>query len=82
MKPTEDNEIPSIPSDESPGFAKVNYPVEAFKWQYNWISLAGILGLAVISGSGLLIVLAAGLELMYLSLVPQSSRSRLCSGTD
>ena len=76
MKSTDDNETPSISSEDSPGFAPINYALEALKWQYNWISLAGVLGLAVISGSGLPVVLAAGVELMYLSLVPQSSRFR------
>ena len=76
VKSTEDNEIPSVTSEESRGFAPINYALEALKWQYNWISIAGVLGLALIAGSGLPVILAAGLELMYLSLVPQSSRFR------
>ncbi len=58
------------------GFEKINFVKEALTWQYNWIGLAGALGFAIVSGTGLPLVLAAGLELMYLSLVPQSSRFR------
>jgi len=36
--------------------------------------LAGLTGFAVVSGSALPLLLGAGLELMYLSLVPQNSR--------
>jgi DNA repair exonuclease SbcCD ATPase subunit len=53
-----------------------NYFKEAFTWQYNWIGLLGMAGFALVSGSGLPLVLAAGAELIYLSLVPQSSRFR------
>ena len=52
----------------------VNYVKAAFHWQYNWITLAGAAGFAVISGSGLPLLLAAGLELIYLSTVPQNPR--------
>jgi len=48
----------------------------ALKWQYNWIGLAGAALFALLSGSGMPLVLAAGLELIYLSLVPRSSRFR------
>jgi hypothetical protein len=51
-----------------------NYVKAAFHWQYNWITLAGAAGFAVISGSGLPLLLAAGLELIYLSTVPQNPR--------
>ena len=51
-----------------------NYVKAAFRWQYNWITLAGAAGFAVISGSGLPLLLAAGLELIYLATVPQNSR--------
>jgi len=54
----------------------VSYLKEALKWQYNWIGLLGAIGFALASGSGLPMLLAAGVELMYLSLVPQSSRFR------
>jgi hypothetical protein len=53
-----------------------NYVKAALNWQYNWIGLAGAAAFALISGSGLPVILAAGVELIYLSLVPQSSRFR------
>jgi len=53
-----------------------NYLKEAFQWQYNVIGLAGAAAFALISGTALPILLAAGLELMYLAVVPQSSRFR------
>src|SRR5947209_12497965 len=53
-----------------------NYVKAAFHWQYNWISLAGAAVFAVVSGTALPVLLAAGLELMYLAIVPQSSRFR------
>jgi hypothetical protein len=59
--------------DESSN-SDINYVKEAAKLQYNWITLAGLAGLAVISASALPLLLGAGLELMYLSLVPQNSR--------
>ena len=54
--------------------SEINYVKEAAKLQYNWITLAGITGFALVSGSALPLLLGAGLELMYLSLVPQNSR--------
>jgi hypothetical protein len=54
----------------------VNYLKEAFKWQYNVIGLAGAVGFAIVSGTALPIILAAGIELMYLAVVPQSSAFR------
>ncbi len=53
-----------------------SYFKEALTWQYNWITLLGLGAFALVSGSGLPLVLAAGAELIYLSLVPQSSRFR------
>ncbi len=58
------------------GLTQNDYVKAALKWQYNWIGLAGAAAFAVISGTGLPLVLAAGLEMMYLALVPQSSRFR------
>jgi hypothetical protein len=58
------------------GVDNTNFVKEALKWQYNWIGIAGAAAFAVISGSGLPLVLAAGLELIYISVVPQSSRFR------
>ena len=62
-----------MPQDESAS-PEINYVKEAAKLQYNWITLAGIAGFAVVSGSALPLLLGAGIELMYLSLVPQSPR--------
>jgi hypothetical protein len=58
------------------GLAQHDYVRAALKWQYNWIGLAGAAAFAVVSGTGMPLVLAAGLELMYVALVPQSSRFR------
>ena len=52
----------------------ITYLKAAFRWQYNWISLAGAAGFALVSGSALPLLLAAGLELIYLSTVPQNRR--------
>lgn len=53
-----------------------NYVKAAFQWQYNWIPLIGAGVFAVISGSALPLLLAAGLELMYLAVIPQNPRFR------
>lgn len=53
---------------------QINYVKAAFGWQYNWIALAGAAAFALISGSGLPLILAAGLELIYLSTVPRNAR--------
>ena len=58
------------------GLSQTDYVKAALKWQYNWIGLAGAAAFALVSGTGIPIVLAAGLELMYVALVPQSSRFR------
>jgi hypothetical protein len=67
----------------SPGFQdqpstdqqeNLSYVKEAFYLQYNWIALAGAGAFAVLSGSFLPIILASGLELMYLAIVPQNFR--------
>lgn len=58
------------------GLQDVNFVKEALRWQYNWIGLAGAAAFALISGTGLPLVMAAGLELIYLSVVPQSSAFR------
>jgi len=49
----------------------VNFVAAAFNLQYNWIALGGAALFAVVSGSLLPIILAAGTELMYLAIVPQ-----------
>ncbi len=61
---------------EELGLAHMDFVKEALKWQYNWIGLAGAALFALVSGTGLPLVLAAGLELIYVSLVPRSSRFR------
>jgi uncharacterized protein YukE len=53
---------------------QINYVKAAFGWQYNWIALAGAAAFALISGSGLPLILAAGVELNYLSTVPRNGR--------
>lgn len=58
------------------GLSQGDYIRAALKWQYNWIGLAGAAAFALVSGTGLPLVLAAGLEMMYVALVPQSSRFR------
>src|SRR3984885_129365 len=50
----------------------INYVKEAFHNQYNWIGMVGAGAFAVVSGSLLPIVLAGGVELMYLAIVPQN----------
>jgi len=62
-----------MPQDD-PARPDINYVKEAAKLQYNWITLAGLAGFALVSGSALPLLLGTGLELMYLSLVPQSNR--------
>jgi len=61
---------------EELGLSQVDFVKEALKWQYNWIGLAGAALFALVSGTGMPLVLAAGLELIYVSLVPRSSRFR------
>ena len=63
--------------DENPGAQRpqsVNFVKEAFTVQYNLIGLAGSVAFAAVSGSLLPLLLAAGVELMYLSLFPQNAR--------
>src|SRR5262245_22339685 len=58
------------------GLSQTDYVKAALHWQYNWIGLAGAAAFALVSGTGLPLVLAAGLEMMYVALVPQSSKFR------
>jgi len=51
-----------------------NYLAQAFKSQYNVIGLATALGFAILSGSGLPLLLAAGVEMVVLPLVSGSER--------
>jgi hypothetical protein len=62
-----------MPQDD-PARPDINYVKEAAKLQYNWIALAGLAGLALVSASALPLLLGAGLELMYLSVVPHNPR--------
>jgi hypothetical protein len=62
---------PSSPAGQQ---EQISYVKEAFKLQYNWIALAGVGAFALISGSFLPIILAGGLELMYLATVPHNDR--------
>ncbi|HYP06873.1 MAG TPA: hypothetical protein VER03_11640 [Bryobacteraceae bacterium] len=64
------------PADTGSGGSEPDFVKAALKWQYNWIGLAGAAAFALVSGSGLPLVLAAGLELIYVAVVPQSSRFR------
>lgn len=52
----------------------INYLKEALTHQYNWIALAGAAAFSLVSLSALPLVLAAGLELIYLSVIPNTSR--------
>src|SRR4051812_25233681 len=52
----------------------ISYVKAALQWQYNLIGLAGAVGFAAISGSELPLILGAGMELMYLAVVPQMAR--------
>jgi hypothetical protein len=51
---------------------EINFVKEAFNIQYNWIALVGAGLFALVSGSLLPIILAAGAELMYLATVSQN----------
>ena len=57
-----------MPADEP------NYLAHAFKSQYNLIGLGTALGFAVLSGTLLPIIVAAGIEMVVLPLVSGSSR--------
>jgi hypothetical protein len=53
---------------------QIDFVKAALTWQYNWIAMAGAAGFALISASALPLLLAGGLELIYLSTIPQNSR--------
>src|ERR1700721_1070930 len=71
MSPADFQDQPGSPPDQS---RDINFVKEAFHLQYNWIGLAGAGGFALLSGSLLPAILAGGLELMYLAIVPQNWR--------
>lgn len=62
------------PASSPPEHEDINFVKEAFNIQYNWIALAGACAFAVVSGSLLPLILAGGLELMYLAVVSQNRR--------
>jgi hypothetical protein len=62
---------PSHPPEQQ---EQISYVKEAFHLQYNLIGLAGVGAFALISGSFLPLILAGGLELMYLATVPHNNR--------
>ena len=67
-----------VPEDDQPGAPapqdNINFVKEAFHLQYNWIAMVSAGAFALVSGSFLPIILAGGLELMYLAIVPQNWR--------
>ncbi|HTZ83743.1 MAG TPA: hypothetical protein VMB66_11150 [Candidatus Acidoferrales bacterium] len=66
--------INSQDRQNAPASNETSYVKAAFYWQYNWISLVGAALFALISGTALPILLAAGFELMYLAVIPQNPR--------
>lgn len=65
----------NLPGATPPDAPKeISYVKEAFNIQYNWIALAGMGAFAVLTGSILPLILAGGLELMYLAVVPNNWR--------
>ncbi|HLW53906.1 MAG TPA: hypothetical protein VKW06_13800 [Candidatus Angelobacter sp.] len=66
---------PDLPDATPPDAPKgPNFVKEAFNIQYNWIALAGMGAFALLTGSALPLILAGGLELMYLAVVPNNWR--------
>src|SRR5271163_2174200 len=67
-----------VPDDDQLGARapqdQINFVREAFHLQYNWIAMVSAGAFALVSGSFLPIILAGGLELMYLAIVPQNWR--------
>jgi hypothetical protein len=62
------------PSGPPPPQENVDYVKAAFHLQYNWIAMVSAGAFALVSGSFLPIILAGGLELMYLAIVPNNWR--------
>jgi len=71
MSPADFQDQSPPPPDQS---RDINFVKEAFHLQYNWIALAGAGVFALLSGSLLPAILAGGIELMYLAIVPQNWR--------
>jgi hypothetical protein len=57
-----------------PAEQQISYVKEAFHLQYNLIALGGAAVFSLVSLNPLPLILAGGLELMYLSIVPNNSR--------
>jgi hypothetical protein len=68
--------FPGLPDEPVPPDKPedINFIKEAFNLQYNWIALAGAGAFALASHSILPLILAAGMELMYLAVVPHNFR--------
>lgn len=62
------------PASSSAQPETIDYVKAAFNLQYNWIAMIGAGAFALVSGDFLPVILAAGLELMYLAVVPQNAR--------
>ena len=65
--------LPDAPGPDDPK-KDISFVKEAFNIQYNWIALGGAAALAVVTGTAVPLVLAGGLELMYLAVVSQHPR--------
>src|SRR6204780_2413522 len=75
MAPADFQATPESEQLGSPGQQeKINFVKEAFPLQYDWIAMVSAGAFALVSGSFLPIILAGGLELMYLAIVPQNWR--------
>src|SRR4051794_150345 len=61
-----------MPERNSPD--DISYVKAALQWQYNLIGMGAAVAFAAISGSELPLVMGAGVELIYLSVVPQMAR--------
>jgi hypothetical protein len=64
------------PPSAQPPEDNTSYVKAAFHWQYNLIALAGAGAFALVSGTALPLILAAGVELIYLATSPQNARFR------
>src|SRR5580658_5643616 len=71
-------DLQGVPEDDQLGSPspqdRINFVREAFHLQYNWIAMVSAGAFALVSASFLPIILAGGLELMYLAIVPQNWR--------
>jgi hypothetical protein len=65
--------LPDAPGPDA-GKKDISFVKEAFNIQYNWIALGGAAAFALVTGTAVPLVLAGGLELMYLAVVSQHPR--------